>query len=57
MDSNKDEGERCIRLAERFLEVGEIDQAFKYLKKAERLYPSQRAKGRPLEIFTVLRFY
>jgi len=45
MDSNREEGERCIHLAERLLELGEVEQALKYLNKAERLYPSKRAKG------------
>lgn len=45
MDSNKEESERCIRLAEKFLQYSDIEQALKYLYKAERLYPSQRAKG------------
>lgn len=45
MDSNKEESERWTRLAEQFLQFGEVDQAVKYLKKAQRLHPSQRAKG------------
>lgn len=45
MDGNKDESDRCIQLAEEHINDGLRDKALKYLEKAERLYPSQRAKG------------
>ncbi|KAJ8317979.1 hypothetical protein KUTeg_003070 [Tegillarca granosa] len=44
MDGNKDESERCIRLAQKYLAAGENERALKFLNKAERLYPSQKAK-------------
>lgn len=44
MDSNKDESDRCIQLAEKQINDGQRDKALKYLEKAERLFPSQRAK-------------
>ena len=45
MDGNKDESNRCIRLAEKCLQLGDTQQALKYLNKAERLFPSARARG------------
>lgn len=44
MDGNKDESERCIGIAEKFINEGQREKAVKYLNKAERLYPSTRAK-------------
>ena len=45
MDGNKDEGEKCLRIAEKYIRAGDRDKAVKFLQKAERLYPSARAKG------------
>jgi len=45
MEGNKDESNRCIKLAEKCLRLGDTEQALKYLNKAERLYPSTRARG------------
>jgi len=45
MEGNKDESSRCIKLAEKCLRLGDTEQALKYLNKAERLYPSTRARG------------
>lgn len=45
MDGNKDDGEKCITLAMKCIEIGNIPKALKFLHKAERLYPSDRAKG------------
>ena len=45
MDGNKDESERCIHLAEKYLRGGDKEKALKFLNKAERLYPSSKAKG------------
>lgn len=47
MDINKDEAERCIEYAERFILDGEKDKAETFLLKAERLFPTQKAKGKP----------
>ena len=46
MEGNRDEAERCIEFAERFVLEGKIDKAEKFLNKAERLYPTSRAKGK-----------
>jgi len=45
MEGNRDESNRCIRLAEKCLKLGDTEQALKYLKKAERLFSSMRARG------------
>ncbi|XP_063708620.1 dnaJ homolog subfamily B member 12 [Culicoides brevitarsis] len=44
MDGNKDEAERCIEIAVKSLSEGKIERADKFLRKAESLYPTQRAK-------------
>jgi len=46
MEGNRDESDRCINLAEDYIKRGLNDKAKKFLHKAERLYPSKRAKGR-----------
>lgn len=56
MEGNKDESERCVNIAEKFINAGERDKALKYLKKAERLYPSQKAKGNHICITAVNDF-
>lgn len=45
MEVNKDEAERCIDLAEEQIKIKNREKAEKFLHKAERLYPTQRAKG------------
>lgn len=45
MEVNKDEAERCIQLAESYIHECKRDKAEKFLHKAERLYPTERAKG------------
>ncbi len=45
MDGNKDDSEKCLRLAEKYIRLGDREKAIKFLNKAERLYPSKRAKG------------
>jgi DnaJ family protein B protein 12 len=44
MDGNKDDGEKCLRRAEQELRAGNVEGALKFLQKAERLYPTDRAK-------------
>ncbi len=45
MDGNRDEGAKCLRIAEKYIRAGDREKAIKFLHKAERLYPSKRAKG------------
>lgn len=44
MEVNKDEADRCIEMAETFITERNREKAEKFLHKAERLYPTQRAK-------------
>ena len=50
MEGNRDESIKCVKIAQQSLAVGDKEKAIKFLKKAQRLYPSQRAKGRENEI-------
>ncbi|XP_008546264.1 dnaJ homolog subfamily B member 12 [Microplitis demolitor] len=42
MDGNKDEAERCIELAEKYLREKRFDDADKFVRKAIKLYPSKK---------------
>lgn len=44
MEANKHESNRCIDIAITSLSSGNLERAEKFLRKAENLYPSQRAK-------------
>lgn len=45
MESNRDEAERCIDIAVLALREAKLEKAEKFLKKAESLYPTQKAKS------------
>lgn len=45
MEGNRDEAERCIQIAAQALRESKMEKAEKFLNKAEKLYPSQKAKG------------
>lgn len=45
MDSNKDEAERCIKIALVAINNNQQDKARKFLEKAQRLFPTDRAKS------------
>lgn len=47
MDGNRDEAERCIDIALDALGSLNFQRAQKFLRKAESLYPTQKAKGEP----------
>lgn len=40
MDSNKDEGLRCMRIGKSAMEAGDRSRALKFLKMAKRIYPN-----------------
>ncbi|KAF5294450.1 hypothetical protein FQR65_LT01576 [Abscondita terminalis] len=50
MEVNKDEAERCIELAEEQIKLKNKERAEKFLHKAERLFPTQRAKDLLVQI-------
>lgn len=45
MEGNRDEAEKCIKIAKTAIEAGDNDKALKFLNKAEKLYPTDRAKA------------
>ncbi|CAB1439778.1 unnamed protein product [Pleuronectes platessa] len=45
MDSNKDEADRCIKIALNAIGNNQPDKARKFLDKAQRLFPTDRAKN------------
>ncbi|XP_057700248.1 dnaJ homolog subfamily B member 14 [Corythoichthys intestinalis] len=45
MEGNRDEAEKCINIASRAMVVGDKEKALKFLHKAEKLFPTQRAKA------------
>ncbi|XP_048023861.1 dnaJ homolog subfamily B member 14 [Megalobrama amblycephala] len=44
MEGNRDEAEKCLNIAAKALEDGNKDKALKFLYKAEKLYPTKKAK-------------
>ncbi len=50
MDGNKEESLRCIDLATNYMKLGDRAKAKRFLIKAEKLYPTQKAKGKLLNI-------
>ncbi|XP_011695643.1 PREDICTED: dnaJ homolog subfamily B member 12 [Wasmannia auropunctata] len=50
MDSNKDEAERCMELAERFMRERKYDEAEKFARKAQKLYPTKKAEDLLAEV-------
>ena len=46
MEGNRDESEKCLKLARKFAASGEKEKAIKYVLKADKLYPSAKAKGK-----------
>ncbi|XP_051242469.1 dnaJ homolog subfamily B member 14 [Dicentrarchus labrax] len=45
MEGNRDEAEKCINIATKALEAGDKEKAVKFLNKAEKLYPTGKAKA------------
>ena len=54
MDGNKDESQKCIDIALKNLRLGQKDKALKFLHKAQRLYPSDKARGNQVSIIKAL---
>ncbi|XP_034838167.1 dnaJ homolog subfamily B member 14 [Maniola hyperantus] len=44
IEGNKDEAEKCIEVAQNAFAAGNLEKAERFLLKAERLYPTARAK-------------
>ncbi|KAM3623604.1 uncharacterized protein V6R79_013148 [Siganus canaliculatus] len=45
MEGNRDEAEKCINIATKALDAGDKEKALKFLNKAEKLYPTDKAKA------------
>ncbi|MCJ8730161.1 hypothetical protein PDJAM_G00180940 [Pangasius djambal] len=45
MEGNRDEAEKCINIATKALEAGDKEKAIKFLNKAEKLFPTDKAKA------------
>lgn len=43
MEGNKDEAMRCVELGEQYLAEGKYDKAEKFLGKAQKLFPTEKA--------------
>lgn len=52
MEGNRDEAEKCIHIATKALQAGDKEKALKFLNKAEKLYPTSRAKGEGASAWT-----
>ncbi|KAG5879173.1 hypothetical protein JTB14_037431 [Gonioctena quinquepunctata] len=50
MEGNKDEADRCIHMAEKFIQEKNREKAEKFLHKAEKLFPTQKAKDLLIQI-------
>lgn len=50
MESNRDEAIRCLRLAEKYLNLGDKEKAEKFGQKATKLYPLKEAEGKNRKI-------
>lgn len=46
MESNREEAEKCVELADEALRAFKSQRAKNLLNKAQKLFPTQRAKGR-----------
>ncbi|KAI1292181.1 DnaJ -like protein subfamily B member 12 [Halotydeus destructor] len=44
MEGNKDESEKCIALAKKYIREGDVEKGLKWLKKADQMFPSKEAK-------------
>lgn len=45
MEGNKDEAKRCVELGENYIAEGKYDKAEKFLGKAQKLFPTEKAEG------------
>ncbi|XP_028315655.1 dnaJ homolog subfamily B member 14 [Gouania willdenowi] len=45
MEGNRDEAEKCIHIATGAIDAGDKEKALKFLNKAEKLYPTEKAKA------------
>lgn len=46
MESNRDEAERCISIALNAIKSQKAEKALRFLEKAQRLFPTDKARGK-----------
>lgn len=51
MESNRDEASRCIELTKLYIKKKDLDNAWKFSVKANKLYPSPETKRELLKNF------
>lgn len=55
MEGNRDEAEKCIHIATKALEAGDKEKALRFLNKAEKLYPTDKAKSKDTNVTVFIR--
>ncbi|EFN84225.1 dnaJ homolog subfamily B member 12 isoform X2 [Harpegnathos saltator] len=55
MDSNKDEAERCMEFAGRYMREKKYEEAEKFARKAQKLYPMKKADDLLAEVSILLK--
>lgn len=50
MEGNRDEAEKCIHIATKAVEAGDKEKALRFLNKAEKLYPTEKAKSKAADV-------
>lgn len=55
MDGNKDEAERCVDLAERYIREKKFEDAEKFIRKAQKLYPTQKTDDLLTKVTNLLK--
>ena len=48
-EGNKDEAEKCFKLAREYFKNSESEKALRFAHKADRLFPTERYKGEIIE--------
>ena len=46
MEGNKDESEKCLKIARKLAAAGDKEKAIKFVLKADKLFPSKKAQGK-----------
>ena len=47
MESNRDEADKCLELAMKYVRQGNKEKAERFVRKAEKLFPSRRIQEVP----------
>jgi hypothetical protein len=51
MEGNKDEAEKCLQFARRYLAKGDKEKAKKFIGKSKKLYPLKEAESKWFSVF------